>query len=340
MSAQLLPIRKIGKDDVSAIGYGAMSIQSSRPGVVTDEERLKLLDEVYARGCTNWDTANIYGDSEDIIGKWFKKTGKRNEVFLATKFGFTRNPERFVNGEPEYAKKCIEESLRRLGVDYIDLYYLHRPDPLVPIELTIGALKELVDEGKVRYIGLSECTADTIRRAHAVHPISAIQIEYSIFTLDSEHPDIGVVKTARELGIAIVAYSPLGHGLLTGKYTSLDNFDEKDLRRILPRFSKETMPKILEIVQSINAIATKYNATSGQVALAWLLAQGPDIIPIPGTRSIKYLNENLDATKVNLSSEDIAEIRKIADEIDGTLADSLPPPYKDLKLVDTPPLKV
>ncbi|KAJ3547571.1 hypothetical protein NM688_g5391 [Phlebia brevispora] len=235
MSSTVIPTRKIGKDDVSAIGYGAMGIAAFYGSVGTDEERLQFLDELYASGCTNWDTANAYGDSEDLIGKWFKKTGKRSEIFLATKFGFAMQPGRFINGDPAYAKECIEKSLSRLGVDYVDLYYLHRPDPTVPIELTMGALKELVEAGKIRYIGLSECTADTIRRAHAIHPVTAVQYEYSIFTLDIEHPGVDVLRTARELGIAVVAYSPLGRGLLTGKYKSPDDFDETDGRRNMPR---------------------------------------------------------------------------------------------------------
>lgn len=335
MSLPSLPKRKISGDDVTAIGYGAMGI-AVLGGAVPDEERLKIFDELYARGCTNWDTANVYGDSEELIGKWFKKTGKRSEIFLATKFGITRNPERLVLGEPAYAKECIEESLRRLGVDYVDLYYLHRPDPLVPIEHTMGALKE---EGKIRHIGLSECSADTIRRAHAVHPLSAIQIEYSLFTLDCEHPDVGVIRTARELGIAIVAYAPLGRGLLTGKYTSPDDFPEDDRRRMIPRFSKENFPKVVEAVGSINAIAAKYDATPGQIALAWLLAQGPDVIPIPGTRSVKYLEENLGALKITLSPEDIATVRRLAEAVAGNVGARYPPPWDALVLVDTPPLK-
>ncbi|KAF7793535.1 hypothetical protein EIP86_004649 [Pleurotus ostreatoroseus] len=277
MTTSPLSTRKISQDNVTAIGFGAMGLSAFRGTVAPDEERLKVFDELYASGCTNWDTANVYGDSEELIGKWFKRTGKRSEIFLATKFGFTFKPERLINGEPDYVKKCVDESLRRLG---------GTPDPLVPIEVTMGALKELVEAGKIHHIGLSECTADTIRRAHAVHPVAAIQIEYSIFTLDHEHPDVGVIKTARELGITIVAYSPLGRGLLTGKYTSPDAFDEKDLRCGLPRFSKENFPKVLKVVEAVKTIADKYNATPGQIALAWLLAQGTDIIPIPGTTNI------------------------------------------------------
>ncbi|THG93159.1 hypothetical protein EW026_g8001 [Hermanssonia centrifuga] len=195
------PTRKIGNDAVTAIGYGAMGIAAFYGSVEPDEERIKFLDELYASGCTNWDTANVYGDSEVLLGNWFKSTGKRNDIFLATKFGITREADRPVNGEPEYVKKCMDESLLRLGVESVDLYYLHRPDPSVPIEKTVGAMAELVAAGKTRYIGLSECSATAIRRAHAVHPIAAIQVEYSVFTLDIEDPQIDVLRTARELGI-------------------------------------------------------------------------------------------------------------------------------------------
>ncbi|KAJ3553625.1 hypothetical protein NM688_g3509 [Phlebia brevispora] len=342
MSQAPLPTRKIGKDDVTAIGYGAMGIAAYYGAVDSDEERLKFLDDLYARGCTNWDTANIYGDSEELLGKWFKKTGKRNEIFLATKFGMTLdNPNKPVRADPGYAKECIEKSLNRLGVDYVDLYYIHRPDPTVPIELTMGAMKSFVEAGKVRYVGISECSAGTLRRAHAVHPIAALQVEYSVFTLDIEHKNVDLLRTARELGVTIVAYAPLGRGLLTGRYKSPDDLEEGDLRRVLPRFSKENFPNILKIVDSLNAIGAKYHATAGQVALAWLLAQGLDIIPIPGTRKLKYLDENLGALKVQLTPEDVAEVRKLAEAAD--VGHTVGPRYHELgnkvSYVDTPPLK-
>ncbi|KAF7795057.1 hypothetical protein EIP86_006201 [Pleurotus ostreatoroseus] len=356
MSLPTLPTRKIGKDEVTAIGYGAMGIAAFYGAVDSDEERLKVrlhpfwyhpaeanvhqfLDELYASGCTNWDTANVYGDSEVLIGKWLQKTGKRKDIFLATKFAITREPVRPVNGDPEYVKKCIEQSLSRLGVDYVDLYYMHRPDQTVPIEITMGALKELVQEGKIRYIGLSECSAATIRRAHAIHPIAALQVEYSVFTLDIEHPDVDILRTARELGIAIIAYSPLGRGLLTGRYKSPDDFEEGDFRRGMPRFSKENFPRLLNIVDALNKIGAKYNATPGQVALAWVLAQGPDFIPIPGTRKVKYLEENLGALKFTLSAEDIIEVRRLAEAADKTLGDRYPSQGMALILADTPPLE-
>lgn len=217
----------------------------------------------------------------------FERTGHRKDIFLATKFGLTADPNRRVNGSPDHVRAAITSSLKRLGVDQIDLYYLHRADPLEPIENTVGAMAELVKEGKVKYLGLSECSADTLRRAHAVHPISALQVEYSPFTLDIEDPKIGLLKVARELGVAIVAYSPLGRGLLTGQFKGPEDFEAGDFRLTVARYSKENFPNILKLVDGLKGIGEKHGATAGQVALAWLLAQGDDVLPIPGTRSVK-----------------------------------------------------
>ncbi|KZT20178.1 Aldo/keto reductase [Neolentinus lepideus HHB14362 ss-1] len=320
-----LPTRKIGSDSVTAIGYGAMGISAFYGKAASDEERLKFLDELYGTGCTNWDTANAYLDSEELIGKWFKRSGKRKDIFLATKFGFTNQADRMVNGEPEYAKQCLETSLKRLGTDYVNLYYLHRADPKVPIELTVGAMADMVKQGKVKYLGLSEISADTLRRAHAVHPIAAIQVEYSPFTLDIEDEKVGLLKTARELGVKIVAYSPLGRGLLTGRYKSPDDFEDGDFRKIVPRYSKENFPNILKLADGLKVIGERRGATAGQVALAWLLAQGDDIIPIPGTTKAKYLRENLDASKLKLTQEDIAEVRSLAENSDAVRGLRYPP---------------
>ncbi|OBZ77663.1 Aldo-keto reductase yakc [NADP(+)] [Grifola frondosa] len=232
-----LPTRKIGNAHVSAIGYGTMGLAVGYGPALPDEDRLKVLDAVYANGCTNWDTADVYADSEVIIGKWLKMTGKRNEIFLATKGGMVLEA-RGGNGEPEHIRAAIESSLERLGVDYVDLYYLHRADQTVPIELTVRAMAEFVKAGKVKYLGLSECSAETLRRAHAVHPISALQVEYSPFTLDIEDEKIGLLKTARELGVTIVAYSPLGRGLITGRYRGPEDFGETDFRRMVPRYER------------------------------------------------------------------------------------------------------
>ncbi|KIP07651.1 hypothetical protein PHLGIDRAFT_70777 [Phlebiopsis gigantea 11061_1 CR5-6] len=330
----VLPTRKLGKDLVTSIGYGAMGISALYGPVDSMADRLKFLDELYARGCTNWDTANVYGDSEVLIGKWFQKTGRRNEIFLASKFGITGDVIRPSNGEPEYVKACMEQSLKRLGVDYVDLYYLHRPDIKVPIEKTVGAMAELVKEGKTRYLGLSECSSSTIRRAHAVHPIAAVQMEYSLFTLDIE---ADILKTCRELGIAVVAYSPLGRGLLTGQYKSMDDFEPNDFRRTIPRYSNENFPKILELVNAVATIGKNHDATAGQVALAWLLAQGDDIVPIPGTKKLKYLDENLGAARVRLSSDEIAEIRLLVENMAliGSRYDAV---RMSVILQDTPPM--
>ncbi|KAI0938383.1 hypothetical protein AcV5_000077 [Taiwanofungus camphoratus] len=335
-----LPTRKIGSHEVSAIGYGAMGISRFYGKALPDEERLKVLDALYENGCTNWDTADIYGDSEILIGKWFKKTGKRNEIFLATKFGFESDvPDKVVNGDPEYVRKAIQKSLDRLGVNFVDLYYLHRPDPEVPIELTVGAMAELVKAGKVKYLGLSECSADTLRRAHAVHPISALQVEYSPFTLDIEDEKIGLLKTARELGVAIIAYSPLGRGMITGRYRSPDDFEEGDFRKIIPRYSKENFPNILKLADGLQKIGARHGATAGQVSLAWLLAQGSDVIPIPGTTSIERLKENLGAANVKLTPAEIEEVRAIAAGADAANGPRYPGGMMTVLFADTPPLK-
>ncbi|KAL4071443.1 NADP-dependent oxidoreductase domain-containing protein [Scleroderma yunnanense] len=324
------PTRRIGDDNVSAIGFGAMSLSAFYGPVGPDEERFKVLDAALQHGCNFWDTANIYGDSEELIGKWFKRTGKRDKIFLATKFGLDRSKSQSVDGTPEYARSCLKLSLERLGVETIDLYYLHRPDPTVPIETTVGAMAEFVKAGKVKYLGLSECSASTLRRAHAVHPIAALQVEYSPFTLDIEDPKIGLLETARELGIKIVAYSPLGRGLLTGQYKSPDDFAEDDFRRRIPRFSKENFPNILKLVNKLQEFGLRHNTTAGQ---------GDDIIPIPGTKKIKYLKENMDAVKVNLTPQEAQDICEFARKADWAVGDRAVPEFVRLLYADTPELK-
>ncbi|ORX89647.1 Aldo/keto reductase [Basidiobolus meristosporus CBS 931.73] len=312
---------------IGGAGYGSAG---------SDDERFEFLDKLYESGCTNWDTADIYGDSEDLLGKWFKRTGKRNEIFLATKFGITPSG---INGKPEYVRLSVEKSLARLGVEQIDLYYLHRVDGSTPIETTMQALAELVREGKVKYIGLSEPSPKALRRAHQIHPISAIQVEYSPFALDIEQKG-HLLDTARELGVAIVAYSPLGHGLLTGQVQTHDELAREDFRRTIPKFAKENFPKILELVQKLNEIGEMHQATPGQVTLAWLLAQGNDIIPIPGTKKIKYLEENLASLSVKLSDDDLSKIRRLAQiagsEIVGTRYSA---EMNQLLYVDSPELQ-
>ncbi|TFK79374.1 Aldo/keto reductase [Polyporus arcularius HHB13444] len=333
--------RKLGDATVSAIGYGAMGISTAYGTVLPDEERLKILDALYETGCTHWDTANVYGDSEVLLGKWFKKTGKRNDIFLATKFGMC-NPAlpdgRLVCGDPEYATTSLEKSLDRLGVDKVDLWYLHRADQTVPIEKTVAAMAEQVKAGKVRYLGLSEVSAATLRRAHAVHPITALQVEYSPFSYDIEKPEYDLLRTARELGVKIVAYSPVGRGLLTGRFRSPDDLEENDRRRILPRFSAENFPNVLKIVDGIKAIADKHGATPGQVAIAWVLAQGDDILPIPGSTKIANIKENMDASAIKLAKEEVEQIRKLAVEADKAIGTRYPAPLLALTMADTPPL--
>ncbi|KAI0824882.1 Aldo/keto reductase [Trametes gibbosa] len=348
-----LPTRKIGNSKVSSIGFGAMGIAAFYATAISEEERFKgslsalilsyalnLLDSAYESGCTNWDTADTYNDSELSIGKWFKRTGKRSEIFLATKFGMAAGiPGRAVCGDPEYVPKALERSLTRLGVDYVDLWYLHRADQSVPIELTVRAMAEQVRDGKVKYLGLSEVSAATLRRAHAVHPISAVQVEYSPFTLDIEDEKIGLLKTARELGVAIVAYSPLGRGLLAGGIRSRGDIGENDLRLLLPRFSNENFPNVLKVVDRIKDIAKKYDATPGQITLAWTLAQGDEFIPIPGTTRIPNLLENLGAAKLQLAQEDVDEIRSLALAAHNTIGARYPVQWQGLSYADTPALQ-
>ncbi|KIY44246.1 Aldo/keto reductase [Fistulina hepatica ATCC 64428] len=334
--------RKIGDVLVPPIGYGAMGLSAFLGTVGTDEERFEVLDAVYAKGCTHWDSANVYGDSEDLLGKWFKRTGKRGSIFLATKFGieFSLEDGVQVRADPEYVKQCCNKSLERLGVDYIDLYYQHRPDAKVPIEVSVGAMAELVQEGKVKYLGLSEVSANDLRRAYAVHPIAALQIEFSPFLLDTEGPRAELFKAAKELGVTIVVFSPLGRGLLTGQYKSPDDFGDDDFRKSYPKFSKENFPKILDIVEYLKEIGKKHNATPGQVTLAWVLAQGDHFVAIPGTKKIKYLEENVGAADVVLTPEEIKAIRAVAEVADFS---SLPRYGKALQIkmvnVETPRLK-
>ncbi|KAG1832827.1 Aldo keto reductase [Suillus variegatus] len=348
----LNPTRKIGTDDVSTIGFGAMGIAAFYGQTDSDEERFKVLDKAYELGCTFWDTANIYGDSEELIGKWLKlNPEKRSKIFLSTKFGIviSGSDRREVDGSPKNVHESFAKSQRLLGVDKVELYYLHRcaqrvkqvtqltlssscrPDQQTPIEETVGAMAELVKQGKVKYLGLSECSADTLRRAQKVHPIAAVQVEYSPFTLDIEDSKLNILNTARELGIKIIAYSPLGRGLITGQYKSPDDFDSDDFRRMVPRYSKENFPNILKLADNLKKVGEQYNATAGQVALAWLLAQGEDVIPIPGTKKIKYLEENLGAIDVSLSPESVQEVRIIAEKADWVVGDRYP--LADMKVL-------
>ncbi|KAJ7813692.1 NADP-dependent oxidoreductase domain-containing protein [Mycena olivaceomarginata] len=327
--------RKIGSSTFPAIGFGAMGISTFYGAVESDEERFKVLDAAHAAGSTFWDTADVYGDSEELIGKWFKRTGKRADIFLCSKFGLAP-PTYAPDGSPAYVKTATESSLKKLGVNYIDLYYLHRADLNTPIEHTVAAMAEFVKSGKVRYLGLSEVSAETLRRAHAIHPIAAVQVEYSPFTLDIEDPKIGLLAAARELGVQVVAYSPLGRGLLTGQYKSPDDFEDDDFRKAIPRYSAENFPNILKLADGLKSIGAKYGgATPGQVALAWLLAQGEDVIPIPGTKKVKYLEENIAGGKLTLSAEDVQAVRDVAARADAAQGERYPASMMAAMFADT-----
>ncbi|KAI9479586.1 aldo/keto reductase [Zychaea mexicana] len=310
--------RELGRTGtfVNPLGLGCMGM-SDFYGPTDEEENMAVLSRALELGCNFWDSADMYGvgENERLLGRYFSKSGNRDKVFLCTKFGIVRDEKTGAfsapNGKPEYVRKACEASLKRLGVDTIDLYYQHRYDPETPIEDTVKAMAELVKEGKVRYIGLSECSAENIRRAHRIHPISAYQVEFSPWTLDIETN--GALDTCRELGITIVAYSPLGRGFLTGAIKSPDDLADNDYRKLNPRFSRENFSKNLELVAKIQGIAEKKGATTPELVLAWVLTQGKDFITIPGTKRLKYLEQNLKGGQLQLTNEDLAEIRKVVD---------------------------
>jgi aryl-alcohol dehydrogenase-like predicted oxidoreductase len=306
--------RKLGTQglQVSAEGLGCMGM-SEFYGEGDEQESIATIHLALDLGINLLDTADIYGPhtNEVLVGQAI--ADRRDEVILATKFGIVRDPEnpaaRGVNGRPDYVHRSCEDSLRRLNLDHIDLYYQHRVDPNVPIEETVGAMAELVEAGKVRFLGLSEASAETIRRAHQVHPISAVQSEYSLWSRD---PEEEVLPALRELGIGLVAYSPLGRGFLTGAITSPEDFAPDDFRRNNPRFQGENFQRNLELVDRVRELAGEHNCSPGQLALAWVLHQGDHLVPIPGTKRRKYLEENIEATEVQLSQEDLARIDEAA----------------------------
>jgi aryl-alcohol dehydrogenase-like predicted oxidoreductase len=304
---KILPLGSQGLE-TSQLGLGCMGM-SDFYGTFNDEESIRVIHRALDLGITFLDTADMYGPfkNEELIGKALK--GRRDAATLATKFGIVRDPndpmKRSVNGKPEYVRSACDSSLKRLNVDVIDLYYLHRKDPNTPIEETVGAMAELVKAGKVRALGLSEVSSETLKKAHNVHPITAVQSEYSLW---SREPEDEIFETCKQLGVAFVAYSPLGRGFLTGQIKKVEDFEKGDYRRIAPRFQGENFDKNLLLVKKIETMASKKGCTPSQLALAWVLAQGEFIFPIPGTKRIKYLEENADAVKVLLSEEELHEI--------------------------------
>ncbi|MFT9847075.1 aldo/keto reductase [Aneurinibacillus sp. REN35] len=308
--------RKIGQLEVSALGLGCMGM-SEFYGAIDENESIATIHSALDSGVNFFDTADMYGingSNETLIGKALKD--RRSQAIVATKFGVVRDKQGSIlgmNGRPEYVREAIEGSLRRLGMDYIDLYYQHMPDPAVPIEETIGAMSELVKEGKVRFLGLSNVEADDVVRANDIHPITALQSEYSLWSREIE----SVLPTTRKLGIGIVPYSPLGKGFLTGQITRYEDFALDDIRRSFTRFQGQNFKKNLELVLELEQIAKEKGAAASQIALAWVIMQGDDIVPIPGTKRRRYLHENIKALEITLTEEDLRRIDTISSQIVG-----------------------
>ncbi|KAF7973885.1 hypothetical protein HWV62_14014 [Athelia sp. TMB] len=321
------PKRQLGRNGpfVSALGLGTMGIGAWYGTPLPDAEAFTLLDSAADRGVAFWDCADVYGSAEATLGRWFAKTGRRADIFLATKFGafnlargYAPGTPNLPDSSPSYIRTAVARSLAQLDTDYIDLYYQHRVDPTVPIEVVMETLRPFVEQGKIRWLGLSECSAETLRRAKAVEGVGekliAVQMEYSPFTLDIEKN--GFADVAKELGVSVVAYSPLARGMVTGKQRSRADFEPTDIRLHLPRWSEANFPKNLVVVDKLTALAARYDSTSSQVALAWILAEHPDWVAIPGSRDPKRLEENARGAELQLSPEAIKEIRQLTEDAD------------------------
>lgn len=325
--------RKLGSQglEASALGLGCMGM-SDFYGSKNDVESLQVLDRAIELGITFWDTADMYGPytNEELVGKALKK--HRQAVTIATKFGIVRDPndptKRGINGRPEYVRSSVEGSLKRLGTDVIDLYYLHRKDPDVSIEETVGAMGQLVKEGKIKGIGLSEVSPETLRKANSVFPVSAVQTEYSLWSRD---PEDEMLQTCKDLGVAFVAYSPLGRGFLTGQFKKFEDLEPNDYRRFSPRFQGENFQKNLDLVKKLEELAEQKGCKASQLALAWVMAQGDHIFPIPGTKRVSYLEENAGALNVTLTAADLSAIDEIAPK---GVASGLRYPEEMMKIVN------
>ncbi|RLM00061.1 hypothetical protein CFD26_103030 [Aspergillus turcosus] len=321
MDSNIVVNRQLGKNGptVPALGLGLMGMSFWVYGsIASDEERFKVLDRAVELGETFWDTSDLYGDNEELLGKWFRRTGKRDQIFLATKFGFVQGGKLHeINSSAAYCKKACDESLKRLGVDSIDLYYLHSPNPETPIEETMRAMVELQKEGKIKHIGVSSVSSATLRRACKVANVVAVQTEYCVFSRDIEGPTgTNLLATCRELGVAMVASCPLGRGVITSTFSKGEPVGDSDDRRpkVIPKFLEENRERNVKVASQFAALAEKKGCTVSQLALAWLLKQGNDIFAIPGTRRVKYLEENWGALQISLTDEEEAEIRAFAEK--------------------------
>ncbi|KJK77358.1 hypothetical protein H634G_07097 [Metarhizium anisopliae BRIP 53293] len=314
------PLRTLGRNGPPVapvgLGFGSLGGFYGPPG--TRDEKLALLDHAYAAGLRFWDLSDVYGDAEDLVGEWLARSGRRDDVFLGTKFSLQRGADgrHTFRSDPEHVKASCDKSLAALGVAAIDLYYCHAVDGVTPIERTVEAMVELKNQGKIRHLGLSGVSAATLRRAHAVHPIAALQWEYSLFTLDIESPENSILSTCRELGVALVAFSPVGRGILTGRFRSHRDIPEGDLRRFYPKYTEGNFAEIMKLVGGVEDVARDRGSTPAQVALAWLLAQGPDVIVIPGTKSACRMDENAGAAVLRLSGEEVRGLRDLAERVD------------------------